>query len=54
MRPDNKRETADEIDRLDDAIRRAARLLSLCDFDQPADLDDLEFVERVSSERRPQ
>ena len=33
---------------LENAIQRAARLLSLCEFDQPADMDDLEFIERVA------
>jgi len=37
-----------EIERLNDAIQRAARMLSLCEFDQPEDMDDLEFIERVA------
>ena len=42
------RDDPPRISQLEDAIQRAARLLSLCEFDQDVDLDDLEFIERVA------
>jgi hypothetical protein len=36
-----------EIERLRDALNRAERLLSICEFSAPEDLADLEFIAKA-------
>jgi hypothetical protein len=46
--PLNSQETcriaAEEIEKLRDAMQRAARLLSVCSFDNPLDIEDCDVV----------
>ena len=44
---DPMQELASLTDRLVDALLRAQRLLSVCEFDQLPDMEDLEFIDET-------